>query len=65
MQMIQRAGETVIYALATAPGQGAIATIRISGNDCCLMIDKVFKPAKKGTSLVAAHGHTLHFGDWL
>lgn len=62
MQMIQRAGETVIYALATALGQGAIATIRISGNDCCLMIDKVFKPAKKGTSLVAAHGHTLHFG---
>ena len=62
MKMIQRAGETVIYALATAPGQGAIATIRISGNNCCQMIDKVFKSAKRGGSLAAAEGHTLHFG---
>ncbi|MCF8365728.1 MAG: tRNA uridine-5-carboxymethylaminomethyl(34) synthesis GTPase MnmE [Bacteroidales bacterium] len=51
-----------ICALATAPGTGAIALIRLSGSDSFPIIDKIFKPAKKGFSVKNAKTHTIHFG---
>ena len=47
-----------IVALATAPGEGAIGVIRLSGADAIAIADKIFKgkkPSKQAT-------HTLHFG---
>ncbi|MFT5885939.1 MAG: tRNA modification GTPase [Arcticibacterium sp.] len=50
-----------ICALATAPGIGAIAVIRISGENAIQIVDKVFK----GKRLEKAKSHTLHFGTIL
>ncbi len=49
--------ETIV-ALATAPGVGAIAVIRLSGRGCIGIVDKVFKGAK----LSDKPSHTAHFG---
>ncbi len=49
--------ETIV-ALATAPGVGAIAVIRLSGRGCIDIVDKVFK----GTKLSDKPSHTAHFG---
>ncbi|MRG47574.1 tRNA uridine-5-carboxymethylaminomethyl(34) synthesis GTPase MnmE [Chitinophaga sp. SYP-B3965] len=50
--------EDTIVAIATAPGIGAIAVIRLSGTAAIAITDKLF-PSK---SLAAQPGHTLHFG---
>lgn len=50
-----------IIAIATPPGNGAIAVLRISGPDAISMVDTCFKPAN-GTSLLHATGHSLHLG---
>ncbi|WP_295120509.1 tRNA uridine-5-carboxymethylaminomethyl(34) synthesis GTPase MnmE [uncultured Chitinophaga sp.] len=47
-----------IVAVATAPGIGAIAVIRLSGVEAITITDKLF-PAK---DLTTVPGHTLHFG---
>jgi tRNA modification GTPase len=47
-----------IIALATAQGISAIAVIRLSGNDCIALTQRVFK----GKNLLAQASHTLHFG---
>ena len=47
-----------IVALNTAPGVGAIAVIRMSGDDAIAIADKVFI----GKKLSRAQSHTLHFG---
>jgi tRNA modification GTPase len=50
--------DDTIVALATAPGIGAIATIRLSGPDAFTIIDQLF-PAKK---ISEQKTHTLHVG---
>ncbi|MBL6449138.1 tRNA uridine-5-carboxymethylaminomethyl(34) synthesis GTPase MnmE [Fulvivirga sp. 29W222] len=50
--------EDTIVALATAPGVGAIAVIRLSGNDAIKICNKVFK----GKDLEKQESHTLHYG---
>ncbi|GEP94308.1 tRNA uridine-5-carboxymethylaminomethyl(34) synthesis GTPase MnmE [Chitinophaga cymbidii] len=50
--------DDTIVAIATAPGIGAIAVIRLSGKEAITITDKLF-PAK---DLCAQPGHTLHFG---
>lgn len=50
--------EDTIAALATAPGIGAIAVIRLSGKDAIAICNKVFK----GKDLEKADSHTIHFG---
>lgn len=50
--------EDTIVALATAPGIGAIAVIRLSGNDAIKICNKVFK----GKDLEKQESHTLHYG---
>jgi tRNA modification GTPase len=52
-----------ICAISTAPGRGAIATIRISGPKAINNTDKLFEPATKGMKLSDQKGYTLHFGN--
>ena len=47
-----------IVALATPPGVGAIAVIRLSGSDAIDLTDRIFK----GKKLRAQPSHTAHFG---
>lgn len=52
-----------IIAIATAPGTGAIAVIRLSGTGCIEIVSKHFKSLKKKSlSLTEAASHSLHFG---
>lgn len=51
-----------IIAVATPPGIGAIAVIRLSGPKAISICDQFFKPLKKNTSLSRSDTHTLHFG---
>ena len=51
------AGDTIV-ALATPPGVGAIAVIRMSGEDAIRICNKVFK----GKDLEKQPSHTIHFG---
>ena len=51
--------EDTITALATAPGAGAIAVIRISGSDSFAITDKVFSGK---TKIGEAASHTIHYG---
>lgn len=52
-----------ICALATAPGAGAIAVIRLSGPDSLAIAEKVFRSKRKNFKINQASSHTLHFGD--
>ena len=49
-----------ICALATAPG-GAMATIRVSGNEAITITDALFV-SPTGHQLVDARSHTAHYG---
>ncbi|MBA3898944.1 MAG: tRNA uridine-5-carboxymethylaminomethyl(34) synthesis GTPase MnmE [Bacteroidetes bacterium] len=51
-----------ICAIATSPGMGAIAVIRLSGHDAIRLADKVFN-SKRNKLLVDAKSHSLVFGD--
>jgi tRNA modification GTPase len=46
-------------ALATAPGIGAIAVIRLSGADCIEVVNNIFR----GSDLTKRKSHTVHFGN--
>lgn len=48
-----------IVALATAPGIGAIAVIRLSGENCLSVVSEVFQ----GKDLTKQKSHTIHFGN--
>ncbi|MBM1106799.1 tRNA uridine-5-carboxymethylaminomethyl(34) synthesis GTPase MnmE [Aurantibacter crassamenti] len=50
-----------IIALATASGAGAIAIIRLSGEDVISLADKHFKSVR-GKSLLQQKSHTIHLG---
>ncbi len=47
-----------IVAIATAPGEGAIGIIRLSGSDAVAIANKIFS----GKNLEVQPSHTLHFG---
>ncbi len=51
-----------ICAIATPPGHGAIAVIRLSGPEALLLCSEVFTPKKRGFDIRDAETHTLHFG---
>ena len=51
-----------ICALATVPGAGAIAVIRLSGPATFDIVKRVFRPAGKGADMATVPSHTLHFG---
>jgi tRNA modification GTPase len=51
----------IIVALATSPGTGAIAIIRVSGIEAINIVSKVFR-SNKGKNLLLQKSHTLHLG---
>ncbi len=51
-----------ICAIATPPGEGAIAVIRISGEKCFEITEKIFEPASKNKTLTNLKSHTLVYG---
>ena len=56
--------QTVICAIATAPGMGAIAVIRLSGKGCIEICDRIFvSPSHK--KLVDVLPNTIHFGKFV
>ena len=55
------ANDTII-ALATAQGAGAIAVLRLSGEQAIDLVDSFFKPRSK-TPISGADSHTIHLGD--
>ncbi|MCB0496090.1 MAG: tRNA uridine-5-carboxymethylaminomethyl(34) synthesis GTPase MnmE [Cyclobacteriaceae bacterium] len=50
--------DDTIVALATPQGVGALAIVRLSGNNAITIANSVFK----GSDLTQANSHTLHFG---
>jgi tRNA modification GTPase len=54
--------EETICAIATPPGTGAIAMIRVSGPEAITMVEQIFQPKKKNFRLTGAKTHTIHFG---
>jgi len=53
--------QDTIIALATPAGVGAIAVIRISGDDAINIVSKFFKSIS-GKKLNAQKTHTIHLG---
>jgi tRNA modification GTPase len=52
---------STIYALATAAGNGAIAVIRLSGNEAIQIADAIFRGKDK--KLATQKNFTIHFGS--
>lgn len=55
--------QITICAIATSPGMGAIATIRLSGEKAIEIADSVFHSPKSNKKLVHQQPNTLHFGS--
>ncbi|TCO09311.1 tRNA uridine-5-carboxymethylaminomethyl(34) synthesis GTPase MnmE [Natronoflexus pectinivorans] len=51
-----------ICAISTAKGMGAIAVIRIAGENAFKITDIIFKPAKKGKIIAEQPANSIHFG---
>jgi tRNA modification GTPase len=54
--------ENTICAIATAPGHGAIAVIRLSGSQAIEITDKIFR-SPSGKKLMDQKANTIHFGS--
>jgi len=52
-----------ICAISTAPGQGAIAIVRISGNKAFSVCNTVFEAKNKAHSVSTQQSHTVSFGN--
>lgn len=55
--------QMTICAIATSPGMGPIATIRLSGENAVEIADAVFQSPKLGKKLAGQKPNTLHFGS--
>ena len=53
---------STIAAIASPPGQGAIAVIRVSGENTFSICEKIFLPSEKGLKLSEQPGNTIHYG---
>ncbi len=53
---------SVICAISTPQGNGAIAVIRLSGNEAFILCDKMFKSPNENKKLADQLANTLHFG---
>ena len=56
--------DTTIAAVATPPGEGGIAVIRISGQGAFALASRFFRPSKP-KDLNQEPGHTIHHGQWV
>jgi tRNA modification GTPase len=55
--------QKTICAITTAPGTGAIATIRLSGTEAIKIIDQVYKSPGKDKTIANQPANTLHYGS--
>lgn len=55
--------QSTICAISTSPGIGAIAVIRLSGNEAIQIAGKVFQSPNKEKLLTEQPANTLHFGQ--
>ncbi len=55
-------GQDTICAIATSPGAGALAIIRLSGAGAIEIADSLFFSPRKGKKLAGQKAGTLHFG---
>lgn len=62
MQASSGIANDTIIALATPYGPGAIAVIRLSGEDAIALADAVFRAKAKGKTLATVPSHTVHLG---
>lgn len=62
-QIFHMLDQSTICAISTSPGVGAIAVIRLSGNDAILITDKVYQSPKTGKLLNDQEANTIHFGQ--
>ncbi len=51
-----------ICAISTSPGMGAIAVIRLSGDNAIAIVDAIFKSPKPEKKLTNQKGYSVHFG---
>ncbi len=56
---------TTIAAIATAPGAGGIAVVRLSGPESYAVAEKVFRPMNPNKSVRDAKGYTALYGSFL
>ena len=56
---------STIAAIATAPGAGGIAIVRLSGPESCEVAAKVFRPANPAKKVADAKGYTAMFGAFV
>ena len=56
--------EQTICALATPPGEGGIAVIRVSGPDAYPIVEKIFVPVRQGRRVADARGYTAMLGHY-
>ena len=57
--------ESTIAAIATAPGAGGIAVVRLSGPESYAIAARVFRPANPDKRVEAAKGYTALFGRFV
>ena len=57
--------ETTIAAIATAPGAGGIAVVRLSGGQSYAVAEQVFRPASPSKTVRDAKGYTALFGHFV
>ena len=57
--------ETTIAAIATAPGAGGIAVVRLSGAQSYAVAQRVFRPANAAKRVADAKGYTALFGRFV
>ena len=55
--------DSVICAIATTPGNGAIALIRLSGKGSIAILDSLFRSPTHQKRLTQQTSHTVHFGS--
>ena len=55
--------DDTICAIATPPGTGAIAIVRLGGKDAFRVLEKVFQPSRKEDVISDYKGNTIHFGS--
>ena len=57
--------DSTIAAIATAPGAGGIAVVRLSGPESYAVAARVFRPANPDRTVAGAKGYTALFGTFL
>ena len=56
---------STIAAIATAPGAGGIAVVRLSGGQSYAVAEQVFRPASPSKTVRDAKGYTALFGHFV